>query len=72
MSLASAKEFIERMKHDDSLWLTHKTIRDKNRHRSLIRQAGFDFTDEELKAALDQFIGEMIAGRKSNKYVRLG
>lgn len=72
MSISSAKEFIERMKFDDSLWYTHKAIRDKNEHRSLIRQAGFDFTEEELKTALEFFIKDMLSSRAVANYKRLG
>ncbi len=72
MSLSSAIEFIERMKSDDSLWFTHKAIRDKNEHKSLIKQAGYDFTEEELKTALDVFIKDLLRYKNSKYHTKIG
>ncbi len=54
MSLESAKAFIERMKTDEEFAKQVGECKDKEARMTLVREAGFDFTAEEIEEAGSQ------------------
>lgn len=54
MSIQSAKDFLERSETDQDLKDRLKTAADLEARRQIIQAAGFDFTLEEFKQAVDE------------------
>jgi len=67
MSMKSARSFIDRMKEDENLWELHTKAKSKEERHNIIKNAGFDFTDDELKTIVDDIILRVF---KRNKFLR--
>ncbi|MDQ1266417.1 MAG: Nif11 domain [Bacteroidota bacterium] len=67
MSMTGAFKYIEKMKTDNSFWLMHSSISDKKERKTLIKEAGFNFSDEELQRALKQMLKEILTGGACRK-----
>ncbi len=63
MSIESAESFLRKMKEDEDFWIRHNRAKTKEERELIIRNAGFNFSEEELKAAIDKLIEKMIANR---------
>ncbi len=52
MSLESAKEFIEKMQHDDNFAKSFFTCSGFEDRKAFIKEKGFEFTKEEIDEAM--------------------
>lgn len=60
MSLESASEFVSKLRFMDKL-MESLSNADKEERERIIREAGFDFTIDELKQALQQYDEAVLA-----------
>lgn len=56
MSMQSARSFIDKMKNDNNLMKLHSSAKSRKERHQIIKNAGFDFTDDELQRMVDDII----------------
>jgi predicted ribosomally synthesized peptide with nif11-like leader len=64
MSIDQAKAFIERMKRDKAFADQVMAIEDVDEAMAFIKNAGFDFTMEEIKAVKAELSDDQLEGAK--------
>ncbi len=62
MSVESAKAFIERMKTDEEFSEKVKGCKDAEERMACVKEAGFDFTNEELKEVSENLSDDELDG----------
>lgn len=60
MSMESAKSFVERMKTDEDFRNKVNECKDGETRMALVRQKGFDFTEEEVKQFSKELSDEVL------------
>ncbi len=79
MSVKSAKALMEKIKSDPKFGKKIEDAKDNKARMAIIRSAGFDFTQEEMKQAVKPAEGELsdedleaVAGGSSAPWVAVG
>ena len=62
MSIESAKAFIEKMKTDEDFNQKVKGCKDAEERMAFVKEAGFDFTSEELKEVSENLSDDDLDG----------
>jgi predicted ribosomally synthesized peptide with nif11-like leader len=63
MSIKSAKLFLEQLKYNEELWSLHKNAKSSAERHIIIKNAGFRFSDDELRKAIDNLIKRFTEGK---------